>query len=180
MSADGFAVFTTAIGCCGIAWGGSGIVSVWLPEESEPATRARIRRQHPRASEIPAPVTVGSAIDDIVSLLAGQPRDLSSIVLDMDGVPPFHRKVYDVARTIAPGRTLTYGQVASMIGMPGSARAVGRAMGRNPFPIVVPCHRVVAAAGRTGGFSANGGAATKLRLLAIENTSPTGAPTLWG
>ena len=104
----------------------------------------------------------------IVALLRGQPRDLSDIVLDMDGVPPFHQRVYAVARTIPPGATLTYGEIATQLGDRGAARAVGQALGRNPFPIIVPCHRVLAAGGKVGGFSANGGITTKLRLLTIE------------
>jgi methylated-DNA-[protein]-cysteine S-methyltransferase len=99
----------------------------------------------------------------------------------MHRVPPFHRRVYDVARTIPPGATLSYGNLAARLGQPGAARAVGQAMRRNPFPLVVPCHRVVASGGRIGGFSANGGIATKLRLLAIEaqarrTTAPLGSP----
>ena len=180
MRADGFVLFDTAIGCCGIVWRGSGIVGVQLPEASEQATRARISRRYPEAMQIPAPVFVRSAIDGIVSLVAGRSSDLSTIVLDMDGVPPLHRKVYELARTIPPGQTLTYGQLASRIGEPGAARAVGQALGRNPFAIVVPCHRVVAAGGRTGGFSADGGVATKLRLLSIERASVPDPTTLFG
>ncbi len=98
----------------------------------------------------------------------GQPVDLTPVALDMEGVPPFYRRVYDIARTIPPGRTLTYGDVAIKLGDPTNARAVGQALGRNPFPIVVPCHRVLAAHGSIGGFSASGGAATKRRMLMIE------------
>lgn len=176
---DGFVLFDAAIGHCGIVWHEHGIIGVQLPEASERATQARLRHRYPEAEEIPAPTSVRSAINEIVSLVAGRPSDLSTIVLDMDGVPPLHRKVYELARTIPPGQTLTYGQVASKIGAPGSARAVGQALSRNPFAIVVPCHRVVAADGKTGGFSANGGVATKLRLLSIERHSVTDAATLF-
>ena len=86
----------------------------------------------------------------------------------MDGVPEFHRRVYEAARAIPPGNTLSYGDIAKRVGAPGAARAVGQALGRNPFPIVVPCHRVLAAGGKIGGFSAQGGVATKRRMLAIE------------
>jgi methylated-DNA-[protein]-cysteine S-methyltransferase len=92
------------------------------------------------------------------------------IALDMDGVPPFHRQVYEAARDRA-GTTLSYGEIATRIGAPGSARAVGQALGRNPFPIVVPCHRVLAAGGKTGGFTATGGVDTKLRMLALEGAA---------
>ena len=108
------------------------------------------------------------AIEGIVALLTGEARDLSDVPLDLDEVPEFHCKVYDVARTIKPGTTLWYGEIAARLGEPDAARAVGQALGRNPIPIIVPCHRVLAADGATGGFSAPGGTATKLRLLAIE------------
>src|SRR6185503_19547170 len=119
-------------------------------------------------SEARPPAEVRRAIDAIAALLRGDASDLSSIGLDMDGVSPFHRRVYEIARTIAPGATLSYGTIAARLGAPGSARAVGQALGRNPFAIVVPCHRVLAAGGKVGGFSANGGIRTKLRLLSIE------------
>jgi methylated-DNA-[protein]-cysteine S-methyltransferase len=121
---------------------------------------------------------VQDVIDDIVALLAGEPRDLSGVVLDMTGVPEFHRRVYDVARRIPPGATSTYGAIATALGDRLLARDVGEALGNNPFPIVVPCHRVVAADGRLGGFSANGGVATKRKLLLIEK-APSVPPSLF-
>jgi methylated-DNA-[protein]-cysteine S-methyltransferase len=168
MTAFGFALFDTAIGCCGVAWGAGGIVGVQLPEGGEEATRERMLHRFPAAAESTPPAEVQRGLDDIVALLRGEARDLSTIALDMDGVPPFHRQVYEVARTIPPGRTLSYGQVAARLGAGNAARAVGQALGRNPFPIIVPCHRVLAAGGKVGGFSAHGGLATKLRMLAIE------------
>ena len=114
------------------------------------------------------PSSVQAAIDDIIALLRGEARDLSAIALDMAGVPEFDRRVYEVARTIAPGETLSYRDVATRLGDPAAARDVGQALGRNPFPVIVPCHRVVAAGSRLGGFSAPGVATTKRRLLAIE------------
>jgi methylated-DNA-[protein]-cysteine S-methyltransferase len=139
-----------------------------LPEASPEQTRARLLRLFPSASEVTPPRDVQRAIDAIVALLRGEPIDLSFVTLDMETLPAFHRRVYDVARTIPPGTTRSYGDIASRLGEPHAARAVGQALGRNPFPIIVPCHRVLAANGRTGGFSAPGGTATKLRLLAIE------------
>lgn len=177
MQADGFALFDTRIGHCGIAWRGRAVVGVQLPEANARATRARLRRLFPDAAETTPPGFVHKAIDSIVALVAGDTADLSTISLDMTGVSPFHRKVYEAARDIPPGQTLTYGGIATAIGSPGSARAVGQALGRNPFAIVVPCHRVVAAGGRTGGFSASGGVATKMRLLDIEQAStPAASP----
>ena len=179
MTGHGFALFDTAIGRCGIAWGGRGVVGVQLPEAREIETRARLLLRFPGAREAPPPPDVRRAIGGIVALLRGEPSDLSAVALDMDCVPPFHRRVYEVARTIPPGATLSYGDVAARLGEPGAARAVGQALGRNPFAIVVPCHRVLAAGGEVGGFSANGGITTKLRLLALEGALANGTLPLF-
>jgi methylated-DNA-[protein]-cysteine S-methyltransferase len=170
----GYAIFDTAVGRCGVAWGPDGIVSVQLPESREAATRARLLACHPGAVEAPPPADVQRGIDDITALLRGEARDCAGLRLDMQGVPDFHRRVYEIARTIGPGATATYGEIATRLGSRGLARAVGQALGRNPFPLVVPCHRVLAAGGRVGGFSAPGGIITKLRLLAIEGRHGTG------
>ena len=164
----GFALFDTAIGWCGIAWGPRGIVGVQLPEGSAPATRARLLRRFPDAREAPPPSEARHAIDDITALLRGEPKGLDDVPLDMEGVPDFNRRVYEVARTIPWGATLSYGEIAKRLGDPGVARDVGQALGQNPFAIVVPCHRVLAAGGKWGGFSARGGVSTKRRLLSIE------------
>ena len=179
MMESGFALFDTAIGPCGIAWGPAGVVGVQLPECDAAATRARLARRFPVAREKSPPPQVAEAVAAITALVAGEARDLSRIALDMDGVPEFHRRVYAIARTIPPGATLTYGEIAGRLGEPGAARAVGRALGRNPFAIVVPCHRVLAAGGGTGGFSAAGGVGTKMRLLAIEGARTDRTPTLF-
>jgi methylated-DNA-[protein]-cysteine S-methyltransferase len=168
MPPRGFALFETAIGTCGVAWSDAGIAAIQLPERDHHAVRGRLAKRRGDAREAVPPPDVRQAIAAMVSLLAGEPADLSFVTLDMEGVPDFHRRVYEVARTIPPGATLSYGEIAARLGDPGSARAVGQALGRNPFPIVVPCHRVLAAGGRTGGFSAPGGTRTKLTLLAIE------------
>jgi len=168
MTGCGLVLFETTIGRCGIAWSGRGIAAVALPAPREEATRAPLIRRCPQAKEGPPPAPAQAAIEGIVALLRGEPRDLSAIELDMDGVAPFERRVYQVARTISPGATLSYGEIAAHLGNPRAARDVGQALGRNPFPIVVPCHRVVATGGKLGGFSAPGGGATKRRLLAIE------------
>jgi methylated-DNA-[protein]-cysteine S-methyltransferase len=168
VATQGFTLFDTAIGRCAIAWSTSGVIAVHLPENRERDTRARMRKCCPDAVETPPPALVSHWIEAIVALLDGKPSDLGKIHLDMAGLPPFHRRVYEVARGIPPGETLTYGEIAARLGEPGAARAVGQALGRNPFTIVVPCHRVLAADGKLGGFSANGGVGTKLRLLDIE------------
>jgi methylated-DNA-[protein]-cysteine S-methyltransferase len=164
----GFTLFDTALGRCGIAWGERGIAAIELPGRDDAATRRRLRRAAPGATETAPPEAVAAAIDAIVRLFDGESADLSPVALDMDGVPEFHRRVYDAARSIPPGETLSYGEVAARLGEPGAAQAVGYALGRNPFPIVVPCHRVLAANGALHGFSAPGGLATKRRMLAIE------------
>lgn len=161
-----FATFPTALGACGVAWSERGVYALWLPEGSEAALKARIKRR--AHVEWPPPPHVAEAIAGIQALIAGERRDLAEIGLDMERIGAFERRVYEIARAIPPGRTLTYGEVAEMLGERNLSRAVGQALGRNPFPIVVPCHRVLAASGRTGGFSAPGGVATKLKLLEIE------------
>jgi methylated-DNA-[protein]-cysteine S-methyltransferase len=178
MMASGFALFDTAIGPCGIAWGGQGVAGVQLPEVGEPETRARMLQRFPAAGEAPPPPEIQQTIERIVALLCGMSSDLSGVALDMAHVPAFHRRVYEVARTIPPGMTLSYGDIAARVGAPGAARAVGQALGRNPFPIVVPCHRVLAAGGKIGGFSAQGGVITKRRMLAIEGARLNGAEPL--
>jgi O-6-methylguanine DNA methyltransferase len=180
MMEPGFALFDTAIGHCAIAWSGRGIVGVQLPEGTEAKTRARMRRRFPGAREASPCGDVQRAVDGIVALLRGDAIDFSAVTLDMERVPEFHRRVYAVARTIACGATLTYGEIAKRLGAPGEAAPdVGQALGRNPFPIIVPCHRVVAAGGKLGGFSAPGGAGTKRRLLAIEGARTNDAPDLF-
>ena len=179
MTAHGFTFFDTSIGRCGIAWSERGIVAVQLPESREADTRARLLKNHPEAAQSVPPPEIQRALDGIVSLMAGEESDLSIAVLDMGHVPSFHRKVYEAARAVPPGATLSYGEIAKQIGAAGSARAVGQALGRNPFAIVVPCHRVLAADGRIGGFSANGGVATKLRMLSIEAARASGQGALF-
>ena len=174
----GYALFETAIGRCGIVWSERGIGGVQFPEGSDQATRKRLLRRHPNAHEAAPPEAVRRTIADIAALLAGERRDLGDAVLDWAAVPDFNRRVYDIARAIPPGSTLSYGEVAERLGDRNLARDVAQALGQNPFPIVVPCHRVMAAGGKTGGFSAPGGVRTKLRLLSIERAQPSG-PTLF-
>lgn len=166
----GHTLFETAIGTCGIAWGPGGIVAVQLPEADADSTRARLLRGLPSHCAEPGdpPAAVRSAIEGIQALLTGQPRDLCEVPLDMSGISAFHQQVYALARAIAPGHTRTYGELAEQIGRKGLSRAVGQALGLNPFAPVVPCHRILGAKGQTGGFSAGGGAVTKMRMLEIE------------
>ncbi|MBC7991899.1 MAG: methylated-DNA--[protein]-cysteine S-methyltransferase [Rhizobacter sp.] len=162
------ALFDTAIGRCGIAWGPHGITSLQLPEPSDAGTLRRMFRGGAALPQAEPPPEVQSAIERIVALLQGEPIDLRDVALDFDGIPPFHQRVYEVSREILAGQTRTYGEVATQLGDPGASRAVGQALGANPFAVIVPCHRVLAAGGRSGGFSAGGGVSTKLRILLIE------------
>lgn len=164
----GFCLFDTAIGACGVAWNESALAAVQLPETSAEGTRRRLLRATGDAPEGQPPVFVQKAIARIQALLKGEHDDLADLPLDFEGVPAFHQRVYELARAIPPGEVLTYGEVARRLGEPGASRAVGQALGHNPFAPVVPCHRVLAAGGRSGGFSAEGGALTKLRMLEIE------------
>ena len=114
----------------------------------------------------------------MTALLRGEARDLTGVTIDNAGVPEFNTRVYAIARNIPPGATMTYGEIAERLGDKTLAREVGTALGQNPCPIIIPCHRVLAAGGKTGGFSASGGVVTKLRLLTIEGAQP-GGPTLF-
>lgn len=180
MSNLGFFLFDTAIGRCAVVWGDDGLVGTYLPETRESVLRARIAKRFPEAIESAPPESVAAAAEGIIALLAGEKRDLLEIGLDMTAVPAFHQRVYAVARAIPPGETLTYGEIAQRLGAPReAARAVGEAMGRNPFPIVMPCHRVLGANGKPGGFSAPGGVETKLKMLAIEGAKVGETTTLF-
>jgi len=172
MTGDGYALFDTPVGRCGIVWSERGVTGVQLPNGGESATRRGLVRRFPDVPESVPPEPVRRAVDGIVALLRGEACDLCAVELDLDGVPDFERRVYEIARSIPPGKTLTYGEIAVRLGEPGAAREVGRALGRNPVPLVVPCHRVVAADGTLGGFSAHGGTAAKRRLLEIEGALP--------
>lgn len=174
-----YALFPTTLGAVGIAWGPHGVAGVFLPEASEAATRRRIARRFAGAHESAPPAAVQRAIDAIAALLRGERSDLSGIALDMQAVPELHRRIYAAAREIPPGQTLSYGALAARLGDRGLAREVGAALARNPFSIVVPCHRVLAADGRLGGFSARGGTDTKLRLLSIEGVQRPGTLPLF-
>jgi methylated-DNA-[protein]-cysteine S-methyltransferase len=180
MSAS-YTLFETTLGRCGIIWSDRGIVGVQLPEGDERRTRSRLLRRFTAAREAVPPAEVAHIIGGIVALLAGNGGEFGDAVLDDSAMPDFNRRVYDVARTIPPGFTLSYGEIADRLGDRTMARDVAQALGQNPFPIIVPCHRVVAAGGKTGGFSAPGGVRTKLRLLSIEGADPAGkGPTLFG
>jgi len=179
MTEQHFALFETSIGLCGIIWGPRGINGVQLPIGDVGKTRTRVHQRHEDISEQEPTNEVKQAIDRIVNLLAGEVDDLIDIPLDLEGVPDFNRAVYEIARTIPPGKTMTYGDIAKRLGGVELSRDVGQALGRNPCPIVVPCHRVLAAGNKPGGFSANGGVVTKLKMLEIEGAIINHTPSLF-
>jgi methylated-DNA-[protein]-cysteine S-methyltransferase len=150
-----------------------------LPEAREIETRRRLLRQYPEARELRPPPDVEIAIDGIVALLRGQTCDFSDVTLDMHGVSPFNRRVYEFTRAIPRGETTTFAEVAKRLGASGASHAVGLAITRNPFTILVPCHRVLPAAGQANGICANGGVISKRRLLSIEGALASSGPTLF-
>jgi methylated-DNA-[protein]-cysteine S-methyltransferase len=176
-------LFETAIGVCGVAWSAHGLAGVQLPEKDRAATERRLAAKCGSAGPAVPPPAIAALIVDIRRYLAGEPVDFSAVAVDLAGVDDFRRKVYGALRAIAFGRTTTYGELARAAGAREweGARDVGDAMGRNPMPIVIPCHRCLAAGGELGGFSAYGGTATKQKLLALEGVHlDSGEPRLPG
>jgi methylated-DNA-[protein]-cysteine S-methyltransferase len=175
-----FTIFETAIGWAGLAWNGAGLVGVHLPERDPDVARRSFQRRFPTAMEADAGPSLAPTIEGIRALMRGEAADLTGASLAPDRVPAFDTRVYEITRAIPPSETLTYGEVAVRLGDKLLARDVGAALGRNPWPIVVPCHRVTAAGGKLGGFSARGGARTKLKLLAIEGATAAAQAELFG
>jgi methylated-DNA-[protein]-cysteine S-methyltransferase len=176
---SGYALFDTKIGRCALVWRGGLVVGAALPEVSDERARARLAKRFPGAVEAAPPPFAAEAIASVVGLLAGEATDLGAIELGLDEASEFERSVWQAARRIPRGEVRSYGDIAREIGAPGAAQAVGVALGRNPVPIIVPCHRILAADGRSGGFSAPGGVATKFRILEIEGARRTGEPELF-
>ena len=168
MSGRGYSIFDTMIGRCGIAWGHAGIVGVQLPEAREIETRRRLYHFHPEAREQRPPLNVEVAIEGIVALLRGQPGDLSDVALDMTGMPAFNQRVYQQAQTIPRGETRTYGEIAAALGVSRAVHSVAQALARNPFVLIVPCHRVLETGSYADKMSPHGGSISKRRLLSIE------------
>jgi methylated-DNA-[protein]-cysteine S-methyltransferase len=173
-----YALFDTAIGRCALVWRGGLVVGAALPEATDERARAALARRFPGAVEAEPPGFAAEAMERIASLLAGGKTDLGDIDVDPEG-STFERDVWQATRRIPCGEVRSYGEIARELGAPGAAQAVGLALGRNPVPIVVPCHRVLAADGKSGGFSAPGGVATKFRILEIEGATRPGEPALF-
>lgn len=168
-------VVDTVLGPCGVAWDErERVTAVALPDRDADAVVA-----HLRAPVVDPPPVIVDVAERMAALLAGRDIDLTDVVVADESLPDFDRRVYAVTSAIPRGSTLTYGDVAARLGQPGAAQAVGRALGRNPFPIVVPCHRILGAGTEIGGFSAPGGVATKRSILAAEGVAGFGEPTLF-
>jgi methylated-DNA-[protein]-cysteine S-methyltransferase len=162
-------VFATAAGFCAIAWSDAGVVRFQLPAAGEAATERAMRRRLPGAEPGSPPGEIAEAVAAVRRYFAGERVDFSRLALDLDGQPPFFADIYRTARRVGWGETTTYGALAASLGAgPEAARDVGRAMATNPVALIIPCHRVLAAGGRLGGFSAPGGAAAKARMLELE------------
>lgn len=175
-----YCLFDTAIGPCGIAWTDQGLTRLQLPESDRAATERRLRSRSATSGPHVPPPMVEQVIAAIRRYMTGERVDFFATAVDLTGVAPLRRQLYDLLRAVGWGQTTTYGALARQLGLP-DARDVGQAMGRNPVPIIIPCHRVLAAGQRIGGFSAPGGTVTKERLLALEGVRlDGGAPRLPG
>jgi methylated-DNA-[protein]-cysteine S-methyltransferase len=179
MSGRAYTIFDTGIGRCGIAWGHAGIVGVQLPEAREIETRKRLFHLYPDSRETRPPLNVELAIEGIVALLRGDPCDFSDVTLDMSGIHAFNQRVYQITRAIPRGETRTYGEVAARLGASGAVHSVAQAIARNPFVIIVPCHRVLEAGSYADKISPHGGVISKRRLLSIEGAGSPSSKTLF-
>jgi methylated-DNA-[protein]-cysteine S-methyltransferase len=173
-----FTVFDTAIGPCGIAWNvaDSAIVAFQLPEATPERTRVRIARRTGGTEPSTPPAEIVALIARVQTHLTGEAQDFSDVAVDLSDLEEFPRSVLVALREIPAGRTGTYGELAKRLNQPSAAQAVGKALGRNPIPLIIPCHRILAAHGKSGGFSAHGGWVTKSRLLALEGAQTGGLP----
>lgn len=179
MVGRGYAIFDTAIGRCGIVWSATGVVAVQLPEAREIDTRRRIFQIDPEAREQRPSANAELAIEGIVGLLQGSDPDFSEVSLDAGGVSGFNRRVYEFACSIPLGETRTYHEVAKALGASGAVHSVAQAIAKNPYMLIVPCHRVLEAGNYTDRLSPYGGVISKRRLLALEGAHPVASKTLF-
>ena len=179
MIGRGYAIFDTAVGRCGIVWSNTGVLCVQLPEQREIDTRRRLYHLHPEARESRPPPNTEIAIEGIAATLRGKDHDLAEVALDMDAVPYFSQRVYEFTRTIPRGETRTYNQVAQQMRREGTEYSIAQAIAKNPFMIIVPCHRVLENGHYADKIAPNGGTISKRRLLTIEGTQLTTSKTLF-
>ncbi len=163
-------IFETARGHCGIAWSAAGVTRFQLPDRSAEATERNLTRRLPGATPATPPPAVADTVAAVKRYFAGEKVEFSDVELDLDGQDEFFKRVYAAARRIGWGQTTTYGALAKELGEGWEvARDVGQAMAKNPVALIIPCHRVLAAGGKVGGFSAPGGAAAKIKMLELED-----------
>jgi methylated-DNA-[protein]-cysteine S-methyltransferase len=174
-----YAIFDTGIGRCGIVWSEAGIVAVQLPEAREIDTRRRLYRLYPEAREQRAPLNVEIAIEGIVTQLRGGSGDMSDVTLDMTGHSAFNQRVYEFTRAIPRGETRTYDELAGQMRRAGAELSVAQAIVKNPFMIIVPCHRVLETGHYADKNSPFGGTISKRHLLSLEGTHPIASKTLF-
>jgi methylated-DNA-[protein]-cysteine S-methyltransferase len=174
-----YAIFDTGIGRCGIVWSEAGIAAVQLPEAREIDTRRRLFRLDPEAREQRPPPNVEAVIEGITRQLRGGSADLSHVTLDTTGLSVFNQRVYEFTRTIPRGETRTYSEIASQMRRAGGEYSVAEALGRNPFMIIVPCHRVLESGHYADKNSPFGGTISKRHLLSLEGTRPIASKTLF-
>jgi methylated-DNA-[protein]-cysteine S-methyltransferase len=177
MTGRGYAIFDTGVGRCGIVWSDAGIVAVQLPEARELETRRRLFRLYPEAREMNPPPVIATAIEGIATALRGRDADFAEVALDMEGVSLFNQRVYEFVRP--RGETRTYDEVATAMRRAGAEFSVAQAIGKNPFMIIVPCHRVLEAGHYADKISPHGGTISKRHLLSIEGTRPIASKTLF-
>lgn len=163
-----YTLFNTALGACGIAWNDRGVTAFQLPEVTTKLTEDRISKKANAGKSSKVPSHIASIIKRVQKHLAGDSQDFQDIAVDLEDTAVFSRQVYQICKTIPAGETMTYGDVAKAMKRSAASRAVGQALGRNPIPLIIPCHRVLAAGNKPGGFSAHGGFATKLKMLGLE------------
>lgn len=176
-----FCTFETAIGVCGLAWSARGLVRVRLPGHYVEANEARAWGRASQGEPGEPPPGIARCIGLLRHYFQGARIVFRDVELDFTGINPFNARIYRVLAEIGYGETTTYGALAKSVGEPDAARAVGVAMSRNPWPVIIPCHRVLASGKRPGGFSAPGGTMTKDRLLALEGAElAQGTPLLPG
>jgi methylated-DNA-[protein]-cysteine S-methyltransferase len=179
MTGRGYAIFDTAVGRCGIVWSGSGVLSVQLPQAREIDTRRRLYQLYPEAREARPPVNTEIAVVGITAILRGQDFDLAEVTLDLNAISHFNRRVYEFTRTIPRGETRTYSEVAQQMRREGTEREIAQAIAKNPYMIIVPCHRVLENGHYADKIAPSGGTISKRHLLSIEGTHLSASKTLF-
>jgi DNA-3-methyladenine glycosylase II len=171
-----YSLFETPLGTCAIAWNERGVIAFQLPEATKKQTEERIAKRASAIKSAVVPKRIATIIKQAQKHFGGEAQNFQDVAVDLDGTTEFSKQVYDICQSIPAGKTMTYGEIAKAMNRPAASRAVGRAMGMNPIPLIIPCHRVLASGNKPGGFSAFGGFATKLKMLNLEGAA-LGSPS---